>query len=355
MRKPFKHLSIDERAEIRCWKRLNKSDLFIAHKLGRHHTTVARYLAQKDKPLHKIRVLKTVSGRRKLIYKYADMTTWETRKWKVWEGTKREQERTRMYVKPTYPNAASIRQVLFEKHSIRASRWAVWHDLLMGGFLWRRRTKVVTMDPQHFENRLSFAKEVKPLIPGLFLGFADECCISIAVDSSLIFHYRRKGQPALPRMCGRASGPGEKIHVWACIAEGYRKIVVFDSTVSQEVYMDQCLSAIWKDMKAMGMTLIQDNAGAHGAASKDFLQQQGCFFLEIPTYSPDINIIERLWIHLKRRVSARYPSRKDDLKKIVLEEFGAIPQSTIDGICGSFEHQIDKVIQQKGQFYKSRK
>lgn len=77
--------------------------------------------------------------------------------------------------------------------------------------------------------------------------------------------------------------------------------------------------------------------------------------LEIPTYSPDINVIERLWIHLKRRVSARYPTRKDDLKKIVLEEFAAIPQSTIDGICNGFENAIDKVIEQKGQPFKSRK
>lgn len=355
MRKGVKHLSIDEKAEIRCWKRLGKSDLFIAHKLGRADTTIARYMASKDKPLRQMRKIKRVSERRKLIYKYAEMMTWEERKWKVWEGTKREQVRTRMYVRPTYPNSASIRLVLFEKHGIRASNWAVWHDLQMGGFIWRRRTKVVTMDPQHFKNRLSFAKEIKPKIPGLFLGFADECSISIAVDSTLIFHYRRKDQPALPRLAARASGKDEKVHVWACIAEGYRKIIVFDSSVTQEVYTTQCLSAIWKDMKRMGMTLVQDNAGAHGSDSKDFLYERGCFFLEIPTYSPDINVIERLWIHLKRRVSARYPTRKDDLKKIVLEEFAAIPQSTIDGICGGFENAIDRVIEQKGQHFKSRK
>lgn len=359
MGKHFKHLNLDETAEIRVWKRLKKTDTFIANKLGRHQTTITRFVESpaflfKEKQVRKKRCIANVVKRRRLVYKYADQTTWETVSWKVWEGTAREETRTRVYIKPTYPTARHIREVLFQKHTIKVSAYAVWNDLKLGGFLWRRRTKVVTMDPEHWKARLQFSLYVKPLIPGLFLGFADECQISSAVDSTLVFHYRRRDQPSLPRWVSRASGKGAKLHIWACIAPGYRKIICFDRSVTMEVYVEQCLSQIWKDMLAMGMTLIQDNAGAHGSASKDFLDKKGCFYLEIPPYSPDINLIERLWLHLKRRVSARYFTSDQDLKKIVEEEFELIPQHIIDGICDGFGNCINKIIKNKGKHFSQR-
>jgi len=174
----------------------------------------------------------------------------------------------------------------------------------------------------------------------------------VAVDSTMVFHYRRKDQPALPRWVGRASGKDEKVHIWACIGPGYRKMIMFDDTVTQNVYVSECLHAIWKDLKDAGATLIQDNASAHGEDAKDFLYKKKCFFLELSPYSPDLNVIEQLWIHLKKRVSARYPT-KHNFKEIIREEFDAIPQSTIDGICASFPSRVARVIENKGKHFRA--
>jgi len=351
MGKHYHHLTPEEHAEITVWKRLKKKALFIANKIGRARSTVENHMKSGAPSNRKKKPRKTcakVSKRRSLVFKYVEEMVWETVRWKVWEGTKREAIRERVYVKPKYPTVYALGRVLFEKHKISVKLWNIWSDLRFGGYHWRKRQKVVTMNPQHWEQRFTFCKEIWPLLKNphtLLLNFADECAISMAVDSTMVFHYRRKDQPALPRWVGRASGLDEKVHIWACIGPGYRKMVMFDSTVNQKVYVEHCLNAIWKDLKAMGATLIQDNA-------KDFLYQKGCFFLELSPFSPDLNVIEQLWIHLKRRVSARYPTR-ENFKRVIAEEFAAIPQSTIDGICASFPSRVERVIKNKGKHFRA--
>jgi len=358
MTKGYKHLSADESAEIRVWHKLKKSPTFIRNKLkGRACSTIRRHMSN-DPPMKQKRsrkVSKIVSKRRNLVYKYVEEYDWEEVRWKCWEGQKREVHRTRVYVKPLYPNASAIRRVLFEKHNIEVRQWTVWNDLRFGGYLWRKREKVVTMNPEHWEKRLTFCKEIRPLLRRgeLLLWYADECAISMAVDSTMVFHYRHMNQPCLPRWVGRASGKGEKVHIWACIGPGFRRMVMFDTTVTMEVYVDECLGVIWKDLKRNGATLIHDNASAHGKDAKDFLEAKKCLTRELSPYSPDLNVIEQLWMHLKKRVFARYPTR-DNFKKIIAEEFAAIPQSIIDGICESFPKRVDTCIENKGKHFKKR-
>ena len=55
------------------------------------------------------------------------------------------------------------------------------------------------------------------------------------------------------------------------------------------------------------LVLVMDNASAHHAASmKAFLSlfEHRVIVIYLPTYSPDMNLIERFWKHLKQRVTA---------------------------------------------------
>ena len=91
---------------------------------------------------------------------------------------------------------------------------------------------------------------------------------------------------------------------------------------------------------------------AHGEAAKDFLELKECFFLELSPLSPDLNVIEQLWAVLKKRVSARYPTKKN-FKQIIAEEFAAIPQATIDNICASFPSRVATCISNKGHHFRT--
>jgi transposase len=40
-----------------------------------------------------------------------------------------------------------------------------------------------------------------------------------------------------------------------------------------------------------------------------------------PAYSPDLSIIENVWLRLKKNVRARKPQGKDKLERVILEEW----------------------------------
>ena len=55
------------------------------------------------------------------------------------------------------------------------------------------------------------------------------------------------------------------------------------------------------------LVVVMDNASAHHATSmKAFLSlfEHRVMVIWLPTYSPDMNLIERFWKHLKQRVTA---------------------------------------------------
>jgi len=52
-----------------------------------------------------------------------------------------------------------------------------------------------------------------------------------------------------------------------------------------------------------GQTVILDNASFHRIEPlRAILQDKGCFLLPLPTYSPDLNLIEPLWNALKHTI-----------------------------------------------------
>jgi len=72
-------------------------------------------------------------------------------------------------------------------------------------------------------------------------------------------------------------------------------LITFFSWLFLEVFPDEKL------------VVVMDNASAHHAASmKAFLSlfEHRVIVIYLPTYSPDMNLIERFWKHLKQRVTA---------------------------------------------------
>ena len=351
--KVYKRLTILEIAVIRAMRKLDPRLTIstLAHKSKRDRKTI-RDALRPDKPVQpRTRASRKTAKRRALVYKYVEMKSSRMLTWKVWEGTAREQTRRKLYQFPVFPTANDIARKLFQSHKITVSPWAVWADLSMGGYGFKKRLKVVSMDPDLWGARLLFAQATKKIIAGLVLAFADECMISLAVDATLVLHYRRRGQAPLPRLVGRASGKTEKVHCWVIIGpEGFREIKFFDENVTAEVYIAQCLTSVKNHLKLNGLTLVHDNAGAH-TASNQWIDDMGIFRLgDFTPYSPDMNVVEQVFPHLKRRVAARFPTAKT-FRKIIAEEFAAIPQAVIDAILAGFEKKLDTCIRRGGRHF----
>lgn len=96
--------------------------------------------------------------------------------------------------------------------------------------------------------------------------------------------------------------------------------------------------------------LQHDNARPHVSnMTKNFLESKHVLTLPWPASSPDLNPIENLWSLVKRNVEKRLPKNMADLKKIMDEEWEAIPQDTIISLCRSVNSRLARCMELDGR------
>lgn len=100
-----------------------------------------------------------------------------------------------------------------------------------------------------------------------------------------------------------------------------------------------------------GFTLMHDNARAHTALIvRDYLQEVGISVMQWPARSPDLNPIEHLWDHLKRKVRSRdpAPTTLPELEEAVIEEWASISQEELLKLVRSMRERMEAVIRARG-------
>lgn len=344
-----------ERGEILAYHRQGLRPYQIRNLMKRDDNTIKAVIKQGRVPKEPTprRSPLDVLKRRKLVMKLVEEIVEHEITWKVWAGQKREETRRKMFVFPRFPTAYSISRELFKKYRIRATPWTVNHDLIISGYKCMQRRKVVSMDPALWLKRLTFAKATLKLRLSTKFSFADECIVTISLDSTVVFHYRRRGQRPLPRLATRPTSAKEKVHVWIFIGPNYRQIILFNGNVNATVYCDECLSSVEEYIKTTQTFVIHDNASAHKCFKTSvWIEEHGLtnFFLDFPVYSPDANCAEEVFPNLKRAVSARFPTASN-LSAIVREEFMKLPQQLLNNIMGSFRKKLERIVSQEGKHF----
>ena len=74
--------------------------------------------------------------------------------------------------------------------------------------------------------------------------------------------------------------------------------------------------------------------------------------LELPTYSPDLNILENMWSVLKTNVAACYPETLEELGEVVRQEWTNIPREDIRTYFYSIPNRLEDVIRAHGRYTK---
>ena len=104
---------------------------------------------------------------------------------------------------------------------------------------------------------------------------------------------------------------------------------------------------------------MQDNASIHTAnAVKRWFQEIGIPLSDWPPYSPDLNPIEHVWYHLKKKVLEMHPelefangkSEEDiqALEKALIEAWEALPDSLFRALSRSMEKRVKACYKAKG-------
>ena len=132
------------------------------------------------------------------------------------------------------------------------------------------------------------------------------------------------------RIFVRAASGRQRFNVlgaWNAVT--HELIAVTNTTVVNTETMCQLLRNIAAATLTGPITLVLDNARyQHNAAVQALAEQLGITLLFLPSYSPNLNLIERLWKFIKRRaLYGRYHPTFADFQAAIEETIASLPTS----------------------------
>jgi transposase len=148
------------------------------------------------------------------------------------------------------------------------------------------------------------------------------------------------------RIFVRAASGRQRFNVLGAWNAMTRELIsVTNTTVVNTETMCQLLRKIAASGLIGPITLVLDNARYQRNATVQALASQlGITLLYLPSYSPNLNLIERLWKFIKRRaVYGRYHLR--------FAEFQADIQQTLDGLSTTHAEQLKTLMTLKFQTF----
>jgi len=149
-----------------------------------------------------------------------------------------------------------------------------------------------------------------------------------------------------------------KVNVFACIGyhgkvwlETYRQNL--NSGLYCDILEERLIPTAEEDFGDSDWILVHDNHPTHTShETTNFLRRKNVAVLDWPVKAQDINPIENLWPHLKRRVLARNPQNIDELENFIHEEWNHLENELIFNIFDSIYTRIEDLIHLRGRSLK---
>ena len=134
--------------------------------------------------------------------------------------------------------------------------------------------------------------------------------------------------------------------------------MVLDGQLNGLGYQENMLkNVVWPRVQHIPRCRLQfhymhDRAPCHQSkVATAYLEKQRIQTLLWPTNSPDFNLIENLWIHLKQSINNRrqIPANADELRQIIKEEWGKIDKKEWRKILVSMPWRMEACIKAEGR------
>ena len=240
-----------------------------------------------------------------------------------------------------------------------------------------RAVKRPLLRKEHAAKRLQWAMmhQYKTREDWARIAWSDESAIQkdSARQQVWVFrHQNRQEKYALKNVRGKARDGDVSQMIWGCfVSNKLGPIAFIDGTVNSDVYIDILLNNFLPYLNALtedgivGVTFQQDNARPHTSKkTRAFFDtttiEHGFLVMEWPPNSPDMNLIENLWAHLKVELHCRYPDTatlrgpphyiRRLLRERLTEVWWSIGEGVLDGLIDSMPHHVQALIEAKGWY-----
>jgi hypothetical protein len=224
------------------------------------------------------------------------------------------------------------------------------------------KRKCPELTPKHQRDRLDFAESHKywTVEDWKRVVWSDETKINRFGSDGRNWVWKKNGEKLSKRLVkGTRKFGGGSVMVWGCMMwDGVGYACKIDGRMNGELYVQILDEELQKSIEYYGKTqddiiFQQDNDPKHTCKkASTWFQDHGYEVMLWPAQSPDLNPIEHLWNHLKRRLSDYNtpPNGILELWDRIQEEWEKIGPEVCQNLIESMPRRIAAVIEAKGGY-----
>jgi transposase len=257
--------------------------------------------------------------------------------------------------------ATDAQQQLKEHHQVDISAQTIRNMLKRSNLKSFVKAKKPLLAVRHRRQRLEFARKYQHWTSEDWrrVVFSDETKINRFGSDGRKWCWKKSSTKILQpnHVFSTVKYGGGSLMVWGCMtAKGVGYLVKIEGTMNSELYCkileeDLLNSLEWYDLDRQGIIFQHDNDPKHTAErTQRWLKDNEMDVLDWPPQSPDLNPIEHLWDHFKRRLSG-YPSVASSMSELwtrAEEEWNKTTAQKCIELIDSMPQRIVEVIKAKG-------
>lgn len=259
-------------------------------------------------------------------------------------------------------NAVQVTRILEKEDIAHVCPQTVRNVLKKAGLRAIKKKKKPRLLSYHKAARLKFAREHKDWDEKDWelVIWSDETIIHLNEPTSCCWAWKEtnadiKDQHVQPTV----KFGGGYLMLWGCMtARGVGYCCRLDDNMDAELYVqilnDKLRSTLrYYKYKAREITFQQDNDPKHKSRmAQEWFKKHRINVLKWPSQSPDLNPIEHLWRHLKKRLAdyEEPPESIDELWERIQDEWEGITPDVCKSLIKSMHNRIEQVLKRKGGY-----